>query len=117
GKDVHFTVTWRLNAVRREGNKLLADLCSDYSTARMTREVDQVVVNNGTVPLDDLYFALKPHSRNLGEVDRDAMLAGQAQNITRNPGAGFALFRIGDAVVSRNIHAAVYDGLRLMRTM
>jgi hypothetical protein len=26
---------------------------------------------------------------------------------------GFQLFRIGDAVASRNIHAAVYDALRL----
>ncbi|MET4103804.1 2,4-dienoyl-CoA reductase-like NADH-dependent reductase (Old Yellow Enzyme family)/thioredoxin reductase [Roseovarius sp. MBR-78] len=117
GKDVHFTVTWRLNAVRREGNRLLADLCSDYSTAQMTREVDQVVVNNGTVPLDDLYFALKPHSCNFGEMDRDALLAGRSQDITRNPDASFSLFRIGDAVASRNIHAAVYDGLRLVRTL
>ena len=29
------------------------------------------------------------------------------------PTAGFQLFRIGDAVTSRNIHAAVYDALRL----
>ena len=25
---------------------------------------------------------------------------------------GFILFRIGDAVASRNIHAAIYDGIR-----
>jgi len=117
GRDVHFTVTWRLQAVRREGNRMMADLCSDYSAARMTREVDQVVVNNGTVPLDDLYFALKPLSRNLGEVDRDALLSGNPQDIEHNPEADFSLFRIGDAVASRNIHAAVFDSLRLLRTL
>ena len=31
--------------------------------------VDQVVVENGTAPLDDVYFELKPGSANLGEVD------------------------------------------------
>jgi hypothetical protein len=30
----------------------------------------------------------------------------------RNPQGGFVLFRIGDAVASRNIHAAIYDGIR-----
>ena len=33
----------------------------------------------------------------------------------RNPDGGFRLFRVGDAVASRNIHAAVYDALRLMK--
>ncbi len=35
----------------------------------MTRTVDQVVVNDGVVSLDDLYFALKPKSRNKGRID------------------------------------------------
>ena len=30
----------------------------------------------------------------------------------RNPEAASMLFRIGDAVASRNIHAAIYDALR-----
>ena len=28
------------------------------------------------------------------------------------PDAGFVLLRIGDAVAARNIHAAIYDGIR-----
>ena len=39
----------------------------------MTRTVDQVVVNDGVVPLDDLYFALKPKRRNKGLIDYDAL--------------------------------------------
>jgi len=35
--------------------------------------------------------------------------------VTRNPDGAFALFRIGDAVASRNIHAAIYDTLRLLK--
>jgi hypothetical protein len=31
----------------------------------------------------------------------------------RNKAGRFQLFRVGDAVASRNIHAALYDSLRL----
>jgi hypothetical protein len=49
---------------------------------------------------------------NLGEVDHDALRAGQPQAVVRNPGGTYRLLRIGDAVAGRNIHAAVYDALR-----
>ena len=80
-----------------------------------SREVDQVVVEHGTMPLDQIYFDLKPNSTNLGAVDYDALLAGQPQTIATNPDGAFQLFRIGDAVASRNIHAAIYDALRLCK--
>jgi hypothetical protein len=35
--------------------------------------------------------------------------------VNNNPGGRYRLFRIGDAVASRNIHAAVYDAIRLMK--
>ena len=44
-----------------------------------------------------------------------ALLEGRPQQLTRNPGGQFRLFRIGDAVSSRNIHAAVFDALRLLK--
>lgn len=113
--DARFTVTWRLAAVRREGNRLRAVLGSDYGPAQLERLVDQVVVNNGTLPLDELYFALKPLSRNLGEVDTAALLEGRPQALRRNPAGAFELFRIGDAVAARNTHAAILDALRLLR--
>ena len=113
--DVTFTVTYRLLAVERDGNRLIAHIGSDYGGVQKQRGVDQVVVNHGTVPLDDLYFELKPVSRNLGEVSHDDLLAGRPQSVTRNPDGVFQLFRIGDAVASRNTHAAIYDALRLMK--
>ncbi|MBY6002446.1 NADH:flavin oxidoreductase [Salipiger bermudensis] len=117
GRDVRFTVTRRLDAVRREGNQLVATLGSDFSTATAERRVDQVVVNRGTRPLDDLYFELRPGSLNLGEVDYEALIALRPQEIRRNPEGGYQLFRIGDAVSARNTHAAIYDALRLLRTV
>src|SRR5918993_413902 len=67
-RDVTFTVTFRLTEVRRDGNGLVASIGSDYGGVLKERRVDQVVVNHGTIPADDLYFELKPLSRNLGAV-------------------------------------------------
>jgi 2,4-dienoyl-CoA reductase-like NADH-dependent reductase (Old Yellow Enzyme family)/thioredoxin reductase len=114
-KDVTFTVTRRLLEVTRDGNRLKAKIGTDYSQFTSEKTYDQVVVNYGTLPLDDLYFELKPLSRNLGEVDQDALIAGDAQAVDNNPEGAFQLFRIGDAVSSRNTHAAIYDALRLMK--
>lgn len=114
-KDVTFTVTRRLLDVTRDGNRLKATIGTDYSKFTSEKTYDQVVVNYGTMPLDDLYFALKPLSRNLGEVDHDALIAGRPQTVETNPDGAFQLFRIGDAVSARNTHAAIYDALRLMK--
>jgi 2,4-dienoyl-CoA reductase-like NADH-dependent reductase (Old Yellow Enzyme family)/thioredoxin reductase len=115
--DVTFTVTFRLQAVYRDGNRLRATVGSDYGGVNRERLYDQVVVNHGTLPLDELYFELKPLSRNEGAVDYDALIAGSPQEVASNPGGGFQLFRIGDAVESRNTHAAIYDALRLVKDL
>ena len=109
---VRITINARVLAVRREGNRLAATLGSDYGPRREERIVDQVVVEHGTLPLDELYQALLPGSVNAGEVDYKALLAGRKQTVVRNPAGTYRLIRIGDAVASRNIHAAVFDGLR-----
>jgi hypothetical protein len=56
---------------------------------------------------------LVPGSSNLGEVDQQALLDLRQQQVRRNPDGRYQLFRIGDAVASRNIHAAVFDAYRL----
>ncbi len=114
---VRLTINTRVLAVRRDGNELVATLGSDYGDRTEERRTDQVVVEHGTLPLDELYQALRPDSVNLGEVDHGALLAGRAQNVLRNPDGRFRLFRVGDAVASRNIHAAVFDGLRLAKDL
>jgi len=114
---VHITINARLLAVRREGNALCAEVGSDHGPERFERIVDQVVVEHGTLPPTELYDALRPLSRNLGEVDHAALLAGRPQEVVRNPAGQFQLFRIGDAVASRNIHAAIYDALRLVKDL
>ena len=115
-KDVTFTVTYRLTSVARDGNRIRAIVDSDYMTLNKVAHYDQVVVNHGTQPLADIYFELKPQSRNLGAVDYEALIAMQPQPGGAGP-EGFRLFRIGDAVEARNIHAAIYDALRLVSVM
>ena len=112
-RDVTFTVTYTLTAVEKSGNQLLATIGSDYSKLNKTALYDQVVVNNGTQPLADIYFELKPLSGNKGAVDYNALVAGKTQPQVE----GFQLYRIGDAVEARNTHAAIYDALRLVRTI
>jgi 2,4-dienoyl-CoA reductase-like NADH-dependent reductase (Old Yellow Enzyme family)/thioredoxin reductase len=113
--DVTFTVTWKLDAVTRDGNALIARLGSDYGGATRERRVEQVIVNHGTRPLDDLYFELLDGSTNLGEVDYQALIDGKPQETLSNPEGAYQLFRIGDAVSARNTHAAIYDALRLLK--
>ena len=111
--DVRITLNERLTAVRRKDGRLEVDLYNEYAHTTRQRVVDQVVVEHGTLPSDELYFSLVPGSSNLGEVDQQALLDLRPQEVRRNPDGRYRLFRIGDAVASRNIHAAVYDAFRL----
>ena len=116
-KNVTFTVTYRLKSVRKDGDGLLAIIGSDYSDLEIQRSFDQIVVNHGTIPLDDLYFELKPESSNLGVVDYEALIAGEPPTLNDKAADTFQLFRIGDAVSARNTHAAIYDALRLVKDL
>ena len=62
-------------------------------------------------------FALKDGSGNLGEVDLDALVEGRPQAPADNREGGSQLFRIGDAVASRDIHAAIFEALRLCKDL
>jgi N-methyl-L-proline demethylase len=112
--EVTVTLGTRLTAVERAtGGGLVARLRNDYSERETERVVDHVVVEHGTLPNDELYFELVPASSNGGAVDHPALLDVRPQPVAGRGDGGFQLFRIGDAVASRNIHAAVYDALRL----
>ena len=115
-RHVEITTMTRVRALQRVGNKIRAILWSPYTQADCgERIVDQVVVENGTAPLDELYFALKEHAINRGEIEHLALIEGRRQEIVTNAQGKFRLFRIGDAVASRNIHAAIYEALRLAK--
>ena len=108
-----FTLNHRLKGIRRDGNKLVAVLGNDYDKSETERRTDQVIAEHGTLPAAEVYFALKEQSANRGELDIDALIGNRPQSLVRNRDGRFQLFRVGDAVSSRNIHAALYDSLRL----
>lgn len=123
---VHLRELYRLGVVlspnfdlieaQREGNGLVAVLRNTMTGAEEERLVDHVVIELGTRPVDALYRALAPRAINGGETDLHALVEGRPQPWQPN-GAGFALYRIGDAVAGRNIHAAIYDALRLCKDL
>ena len=136
--DVRVTVNRRLLAVRREGGRLVATLGSDHSSGgpgTLERTVDHVVAELGTDAEAELYLDLVKGSLNAGVVDYEALTTGRPQpclpdldalGATDTAGdggdrstvtGGYLLFRIGDAVASRNVHAAIYDAQRLCATL
>ena len=116
-KGVTLTPDRRLRSVERDGNRLRAVLRNEYTDEEETRVVDQVVVEHGTLPAAELFHELAPLARNEGELDLEALIAGRPQAVASNPDGEFMLFRVGDAVASRNIHAAIYDSLRLCKEL
>jgi len=112
--DTRITLNQRVRTVRRHDGRLVVEVGSDHSPVRHTRVVDAVVGDHGVLANDELYFALVKGSSNGGEVDHRALIAGDPQPIE---GDGYQLFRIGDAVAGRNIHAAIYDALRMCKDL
>jgi 2,4-dienoyl-CoA reductase-like NADH-dependent reductase (Old Yellow Enzyme family) len=112
-RGVRFTPDHVLKSVRRRGPDLVATLANAFTDEPVDRVVDQVVVEAGTVPVDELYLALRDGSTNGGDIDLAALLGGQGQTTVRNPDGTYQLFRIGDATAHRNVHAAIYDARRL----
>jgi NADPH-dependent 2,4-dienoyl-CoA reductase/sulfur reductase-like enzyme len=104
-----------LEKVYREGDKLIAVLENEYTGQQEERVVDQVVVENGVRPDEQLYFQLKHDSRNKGQIDIEALYAAKPQPALSESGDGYLLYRIGDCVAQRNTHAAIYDALRLCK--
>jgi len=110
---VIFTPNLDLIEVYREGNRFVAALRNAYTHAEEERVVDYVVADYGTLPVEGPYSALKPKSVNKGQIDAGALVRGEPQPFDLT--TGFALYRVGDALAGRNIHAAIYDALRLCK--
>lgn len=103
----------RLVDVRRDNGDLVATLRNEFTAASTERRVDQVIVQHGTEPIADVYFDLIDGSINRGEIDLDQFIAITPQTLVADAAGSYRLYRIGDAVSSHNIHAAIYDARRL----
>lgn len=108
--DIQPRFEMHLERVERAENRLQATFVSDLTHERISYVVDQVIVEMGTLPMNDLFDDLRNEARNKGVTDLQALVDGRPQP---GEGAGFELHRIGDALASRNIPAAIHDALRL----
>jgi 2,4-dienoyl-CoA reductase-like NADH-dependent reductase (Old Yellow Enzyme family) len=111
------TFDHEIEKVERQGNRLAATFRNLSTGAVKQCVADQVIVEHGTIPADQLYRDLRAESVNDGVSDIDALIAGRPQPVSARQSMQFELHRIGDAVASRNIHAAVLDALRLCYVM
>ncbi|HJL58382.1 MAG TPA: NADH:flavin oxidoreductase [Alphaproteobacteria bacterium] len=112
-KMVKISINKRIQKINRRGNKLLVTLGSDYSDNQEKLETSQVIIEHGTMPLDQLYFDLKSDSYNLGSIDYNSIIKNIFTELKKNNQGSYFLYRVGDAISSRNIHAAIYDSLRI----
>lgn len=104
-----------LLGVKRSGNALEVACVNELTGTRQTFEADMVIAETGTIPVDDVYQDLRERAGNGGVTDVQAFLAGESQPELDDD--GFRLYRIGDAVSSRNAAAAMFDALRLCSRM
>jgi hypothetical protein len=104
--------------VRRQGNRLAATFRSELTNQESEITASQIVFDSGTYPADELFHDLRHRSSNDGVTNLHNWVAGRGTETDKmtNPDATFELHRIGDALSSRNIHAAVNDALRLCQT-
>ena len=116
-QEVKFECFLDLKGVEKKGSRLQATLVHTLTGHPLKREYDYIIVENGITPMEDLYYELKPHSCNSGQLDYDAMIVGKSPFKNVNLESGFVLARLGDAVSGRNVHAAVYDALRVCKNI
>ncbi len=100
-----------LAGVRSDGNQLEASFQHQLTGEVLTLRTPQLIVEHGTLPLTEVYDGLRERSGNAGATDMAAVIEGRAQPPVEK--GRFALYRIGDVVTSRSVHAAVYDALRI----
>ena len=56
-------------------------------------------------------------ARMVGEEHIEALTALAPQPVDANPTGAYALYRLGDAMAARDIHAAILDANRLCRVL
>ena len=113
-RGVKMTVDQELISAHAEDRQTRITVRNMHTTQTSEHFVDHLVVEAGTLPNDDLFYALKDQSINNGVLDLDLLAKGLAQP---EHDAGFHLYRVGDVSGSRDIHCAMLDALRLCAQM
>ncbi|WP_413468377.1 FAD-dependent oxidoreductase [Mesorhizobium sp. B1-1-8] len=104
----------RLVKVARQGNGIAARFRHELTGAETEMTAAQLIVERGTVPMEDTYQELRARSANNGVTDIALMTGTRTKkgDNAQAPGS-FVLHRIGDAVASRDIYSSIYEAYRL----
>lgn len=105
----------RLKRIARNGNRIEVTFVNEYTEVEETMACDRMVIERGTIPMDELYHEMRSGAVNDGVTDLDTLVAGGRQALSLNPEGRYELHRIGDAISSRDIHAAMLDAMRLCK--
>jgi 2,4-dienoyl-CoA reductase-like NADH-dependent reductase (Old Yellow Enzyme family) len=109
--DVRILLEHELISVRSQDGRRETVLHHMLTGRELRSTHSHVVVEYGTVPVNDLFEELRVLSTNDGVTEVDSLIGpGPLRPL---PIDGFELHRIGDAVSSRSAHAAMLDALRL----
>ncbi|MBO9436402.1 FAD-dependent oxidoreductase [Ruegeria sp. R13_0] len=114
-KGVRFITNVEVDRIEPDGNRKTVHLRNTLSGSLTQQTFDHVVVESGCTPMDELFFELLDQSRNAGQFDQRKFTKGEMKFPHMNPSATFDLVRFGDAVTSRNLHAALFDASRLVQ--
>ncbi|MBY5767573.1 NADH:flavin oxidoreductase [Rhizobium leguminosarum] len=107
------TAEIRLVKVERAESGLRAIFRHEMTGQVSMRTAEQIVIDNGTLPVDEVFHALKDQSVNRGETNFDFLLEPDGAGSRKSGIHGFEVHRIGDAVSSRDIYSAIQDAFRL----
>ncbi|MEM7126035.1 MAG: FAD-dependent oxidoreductase [Chloroflexota bacterium] len=107
----------RVERVEQVGDKLQGTFVHELTDSTHHFTADHILIEQGTRPIDELYYAMRGNACNQGVTDITSLLAGEPQPQRGAWTSGYELHRIGDAVSSRSIHSAVYDALRLCHVL
>lgn len=103
----------RLVSVVPAGNALTATFVNELTGKSREVIASEVVVDQGTAAHDALFQALAPISTNDGVTEIEGLVGTGPLARDRNEDKTFELHRLGDAVSSRNVHAALLDANRV----
>ena len=87
----------------------------NYSTGTVTLGVNLSPDRITALVNDELFDQLAPMSPNLDQVDFAGLRENKPQLLGLNANGSYYMYRIGDAWAGRNVHAALYDALRLLK--
>lgn len=110
---VSFKSDLELISLRRDGHAISVTLRNVLSGQHEEHQVERFFYEVGTEENAQVYFDLIEKSLNQGQFDVPSMVEGKMAFPALNPEGKFILVRIGDAVSSRNVHAALFDAMRI----